>query len=70
MGSEPASCCGLVPDMVKMRSTIYGESVEGRARDPFEWFPSDTLGLPCQVSPRSTLDLVPRGSTGGGSFKG
>jgi hypothetical protein len=34
-------------------------------RDPLEWFPTDTLGLSCQVSPRSTLDLVPRGSAGG-----
>jgi hypothetical protein len=28
-----------------MRPVIYGGLVYGRARDPLEWFPSDTLVL-------------------------
>jgi hypothetical protein len=38
-----------------MRSTIYGESVWGRMRDPIEWFPSDTP--PPYVPPRPVLEL-------------
>jgi hypothetical protein len=53
-----------------MRPGIYDRPVWGQTRDPLDWFLSDMLGLSCQVPPRPTSGSVPRGSTGGGFFKG
>jgi hypothetical protein len=36
--------------------------------DPLEWFSFDTFDLPCQVSPRPTLDSMSRGSIEAGPF--
>jgi hypothetical protein len=51
-----------------MRPVIYDGSVQGRTRDPLEWFTSDTPVLPRQVPPCPVPGSVPWGSTGGGSF--
>jgi hypothetical protein len=37
-----------------MWPVIYDESTRGRAWDPLEWFPYDTLILPCQAPPCPT----------------
>jgi hypothetical protein len=42
-----------------MRLVIYDGSVYGRARDPLESFPSDTLDFHCQAPPRLPPGLVP-----------
>jgi hypothetical protein len=51
------------------RPVIYDGLVWGWARDPLEWFRSDTPS-PCEVPARPTSGSVPRGLTEGGLFKG
>jgi hypothetical protein len=41
----------------------------GRGVGSLEWFPSDTLDLPCQAPPRPAPGSVPWDSTGGRSFQ-
>jgi hypothetical protein len=60
---------GSVPDVVNMASHLWRVR-PGLARDPLEWFPSDTSDLPYQAPPRPTLGLMPRGLTWGRSFQG
>jgi hypothetical protein len=54
-----------------MRPDIHGGSAWGYARDPLEWFLSDTLDPSYQVPPRPTSGSVPRRSTRprAGSFR-
>jgi hypothetical protein len=67
-GKRTGACAVAWCQALLMQPVIYGGSVWGRARDPLEWFLSDTPD-PYQASPRPTPGLVLWGSTGACSFR-
>ena len=70
MGSGLVTRFRSVLGIVKYGRLFMASQSGAERGDPLEWFSFDTFDLPCQVSPRPTLDSEPRGFVQGRVLSG